>query len=248
MLFSFPEETLLRIIQHAQEGRSEGRWLEYGGGLGHFAHLIHERLPTWSVVLSDMNRDSLAFAAETFQLATLPATPEALEGQRFDVISMVASLEHVARPHPLLERLLERLAPGGLLVLAVPRFSPLNRAGSKDGSASVTPPYHLSHFDERSLARLLARLPALETEGILVWQDPPNAFKLTDLVKTWRYWRIEVPTTERKSPRSGTVGSYSPAELRWLGALGTADAAVEDLIFAIDGGLHLTMIAKKRCD
>lgn len=249
-IFSFPEPTLERIIAQVSAERPTGRWLEVGGGLGHFAHLAQTRLPAWQVSLNDMNRESLEFARQTYGLATIAGAPDsaAFVGQQFDVISMMAALEHVPRPYELLVQLVRLLKPGGELVLGVPRFSPLNRLVSRDASASVIPPYHVSHFDELNIVRLLERVGGLDVDARVVWQDKPNAFKLTDMVKTWPYWRIEVPTQERDTPRAGMIKPYSADESRWLNALGAADAQVEDLIHQLDGGLLLTVVVRKRSD
>jgi hypothetical protein len=110
----------------------------------------------------------------------------------------------------------------------------------------VTPPYHVSHFDQQNLARLFSRIELLDDQGVEVWKDGPNAFKLIDLVKTWRYWRIEVPTTERDTPRTGMTEPYPENMTRWVNALGVADQLTADLINELDGGLFLTMIARRK--
>ncbi len=246
-LFSFPDGVLQRIIAHARTAASTGAWLEVGGGLGHFAHLIKETLPGWRVVLNDMNRDSQAFAAQVYGLEVIGGALEstAFDGQQFDVISMMAALEHVPQPLALLTAMVQRLRPGGFLVIGVPRFSPLNRLISHDASPSVTPPYHVSHFDEHTLAKLFQRVPQLDAASAVTWVDGDNAFRLIDLVKTWPYWRIEVPTVERDAPRSAMVRPYPPRLERQLEALAAADATVTEVIGQLDGGMYLTMIARR---
>ena len=246
-LFSFPEPVLERIIERVAAAAPSGKWLEVGGGLGSFAKLAQTRLPEWSVYLNDLNRDSIAFAEEAYQLRTIAGGTDAIAaaGIAFDVISMISALEHVPEPFNLLSALASQLSPGGYLVIGVPRFSPLNRAVSHDASASVTPPYHVSHFDEHNLARLFSRVELLDPQTVEVWKDGTNAFKLIDLVKTWPYWRIEVPTTERETPRTGMVEPYPEAMMRWVNALGAADQLTADLIHEVDGGLYLTMIARR---
>jgi SAM-dependent methyltransferase len=247
-LFSFPEPVLERIIEHVRHPARPGTWLEVGGGVGAFAHLAQARLPDWQVHLNELNRDAVAFARDAYGLRTIEGGPDviAASGMQFDVISMIATLEHVPQPYELLSAFAPLLRPGGYLVIGVPRFSPLNRAISHDASASVTPPYHVSHFDERNLALLLRRIDLLDDADLVAWQDGPNAFKLIDLVKTWPYWRIEVPTTELDAPRSGMLEPYPEPMRRWVNALGAADELTGDLIHEIDGGLFLTVIARRR--
>jgi SAM-dependent methyltransferase len=243
-LFSFPEAVLERTIAQAAPSK-EGSWLEVGGGIGHFAQLIRQRRPSWRVVLNEMNASSVSLAREVYGLETLAQGADAMlaAGLRFEVISMIAVLEHVPRPFEMLSQYARLLAPGGRLVIGVPRFSPLNRSVSKDSSASVTPPYHVSHFDEINLGVLLDRIGSLDREHRVVWQDGPNAFKLIDLVKSWPHYLVEVPDHEIDAPRCVESVPFQANMLRWLNALAAADEQTRDLIADIDGGLYLTTIA-----
>ena len=247
-LFSFPRDVLERIIGEVRPPEREGTWLEVGGGLGTFAHLAQSKLPSWKVYLNEMNRDAMSFATATYGLATIAGGPAevAASGIKFDVISMIASLEHVPRPYELLSAYSALLRPGGRLVLGIPRFSPFNRAISHASSASVTPPYHVSHFDEHNIALLLRRIETLDATSFTAWQDGPNAFKLIDFVKTWPYWRIEVPTKERDAPRFGMIEPYPHEMAVWINALHVADEATRELIRQLDGSLFLTMIARRK--
>jgi ABC-type polysaccharide/polyol phosphate transport system ATPase subunit/2-polyprenyl-3-methyl-5-hydroxy-6-metoxy-1,4-benzoquinol methylase len=245
-LFSVPPEILKRCIGVVAGCTAAGDWLDVGGGCGSFAALVRSELPAWTVCLNEMNEDSGRLAQEAYGLEVLPSSAEALlsGGRLFHALSMISVLEHVAQPSGFLREYVELLRPGGRLLVSVPRFSPLNRLVSRDASAAVIPPYHLSLFDETSLLRLLERLGSLEDFRVFI--DGPPAFRLLDFVSTWRYWNVKVPSEECEAPECFQTAPYPEAVGRWVSALGQADHQTRDLFAERDGGLYLTVIAARR--
>lgn len=81
-------------------------------------------------------------------------------GRRFDVVTMLNVLEHLADPVAVVGELRDRvLSPGGMLVIEVPNeFSALQVAARvQHGLAEwwVAPPAHLNYFNPTTLARLV---------------------------------------------------------------------------------------------
>jgi len=245
-LFSYPISVMLRIIEEARSSVGTGRWLEVGGGIGSFAHLVQQRLPDWSVFFNETNRVSLDAAREAYGLATLSDSPAELKarGLEFDVISAIDVLEHTPDPCEFVRQYLQVLRPGGILVIGVPRFSRLNRLISQESSSAVIPPYHLSLFNEHNLVRLLNR--AGPFENVRVWVDGIPAFTLLDFVKTWQHWDIKVPDAIQDQPTGVQVTPYPEHVSRWLNALGAAYELTRDLFLEVDGGSLLTVIARKK--
>jgi 2-polyprenyl-3-methyl-5-hydroxy-6-metoxy-1,4-benzoquinol methylase len=68
----------------------------------------------------------------------------------FDVIVSLETLEHTAAPDLFLRNIHERLTAGGVLVLSVPN-------GARD-QARTANPFHLHHFTQEQLRRLLEPL------------------------------------------------------------------------------------------
>jgi SAM-dependent methyltransferase len=83
----------------------------------------------------------------------------------FEVITLWHVLEHLPEPRPMLEAAHRRLAPGGLLVVAVPNLDNLPmRAAYRLARRRPYPLYepgarepHLSHFNPKSLRAMLGR-------------------------------------------------------------------------------------------
>jgi hypothetical protein len=100
----------------------------------------------------------------------------------------------------------------------------------------------VSHFDSTTWRGFFAGR-ALDPRPWRSGKDSTNAFKLIDLVKTWPYWRTR-SDRERETPRTGMVDP-TEAMMRWVNALGAADQLTADLIHEVDGGLYLTMIARR---
>ena len=80
----------------------------------------------------------------------------ALEGRSFDLVFLVDVIEHVADPIGLLERCVERLAEGGVLLVVTPDVSSLaaRALGPRWWHYRVA---HVGYFDRASLDRAFAR-------------------------------------------------------------------------------------------
>src|SRR5262249_62266640 len=72
---------------------------------------------------------------------------------RFDVVSAFHVLEHVPEPVAVLRRLLQWLAPGGILIVEVPNAGGLGAAMFGKAWSGLELPRHLSHFSPVTLRR-----------------------------------------------------------------------------------------------
>jgi SAM-dependent methyltransferase len=234
-LFSVPTEILDGALSRVVALTSPGCWLELGGGIGSFAHRVRLAVPECDVRLLEPGDSARALASEIYGLVG-PAA-----GQRFDVVSLIAVLEHARDPGALLREAAGWARPGGTILIFVPRFSRLCRKLSKASSATVVPPFHLSLFDESSLRALLGRceqLAAFET-----WVEGPPAFSPVDMVDFAELWDVEVPTAESQAPAGRQLEAYDSTTSQLLAMLALVTPRLRELLLEIDGGLYLGAIA-----
>ena len=92
----------------------------------------------------------------------------------FDLIFLWHVLEHMDDPRAVMGRLYRLLAPGGILIVAVPNFSGLEAGRFKASWFHLDIPWHKYHFDERSLGYLLGknRLRIVKRSSFCLEQGP----------------------------------------------------------------------------
>jgi SAM-dependent methyltransferase len=128
----------------------DARVLDFGCGNGAALRTFSERHPNWRLhgaEIGDTARESLS-ALPNFVGLHDARTPERIR-QRFDLVTLIHSLEHIVTPGALLEKLKRMLGDGGSLFVQVP-------------DCAVTPfdlviADHLSHFTLATLQALCAR-------------------------------------------------------------------------------------------
>jgi len=241
--FSAPLELLEELIVRGTRGQEEGAWLDVGGGLGVFANLVAQRAPRWSVSLNEMNPRSIELARELFGLDILPddvATLAAAE-RKFDVISAIGVLEHVADPLGFIKSYSSLLKPSGILIILVPHFTTLNVHVSKASNSNVIPPYHLSLFGEANLRRLVEHAGFFCKLETLQAGEP--SFSLLDHVEYWQHWDALLPDADNPDFRSIKIAEY-PAEVATvLNKLTTVVDDTKDFFSRHDGQVHLALVA-----
>lgn len=138
-----------------------GRLLDVGTGDGAFLDVARDHYTAEATEVSEAGARLARERGHAPAVGPLEAID--LPPQRYDAITLWHVLEHLPHPARALHRLAGSLAPGGVLVLAVPnelapllrqrltpsRIDPLGRLGWGEE-------VHLSHFTPRSLRRLLA--------------------------------------------------------------------------------------------
>lgn len=139
-----------------------GRLLDFGCGGGWLA----ARMKRYGWYVEGMDFSAYAACKVECQfgirvhVGSLPHPDIAAES--FDVINMGQVLEHVHRPHALIEAAVKALCPGGLLVVSVPNFDGWSRRLFGQAFDALDLPRHLLHFNPVTLRRLL------QTHGLKV--------------------------------------------------------------------------------
>ena len=140
--------------------------LDVGAGVGHTMLALHQAgMEAWGIEPGAAFRRRALQRPEIREDRLLHATIETadLPDGRFDFINMGAVVEHLTDPAAALERAANWLAPGGLMMAAVPSSDWLvsrvlnlaYRVQGLDYVTNVSPmhsPYHLFEFTRRSFA------------------------------------------------------------------------------------------------
>ena len=228
----------------------EGTLLDVGAGSGAMLAAFSAARDDWKLFgldLDDRKEQALRAIPRFERLFTVP--PEQLP-QKFDLITLIHSLEHFTDPLPMLRKLHEKIAPGGRLFIQV------NNVDRTPFDLVVAD--HLCHFTPRSLAYLAARaglgIEAVSTDwvnkeiSLLLVADPQAPepahdeprqiiFKIEGDV-AWLHNTLE---HARESAGSGRFGIFGTAvAATWLASgLGDTVEFFVDEDPARDGRSHL---------
>ena len=131
--------------------REPGVLLDVGCGRGAF--LASMQQAGWQVAGVEFNDETAAYARDVYGVTV--TTGLALPDASFDVITINHVLEHIAAPAQTIQACYRLLKKGGLLVVAVPNIRSLQATVGKSAWLHLDVPYHLVHFSEEGLSKLL---------------------------------------------------------------------------------------------
>lgn len=184
-----------------------GSLLDVGTGIGQFLHVAQ---PYFSSVWgTEVSESAISIARQKYGLDLLRGEIQTIDfsGKRFDNLTLFHVLEHVPNPRLTIEKCVELLTPGGVLVIAVPndvmglrpkakrllkalgnrRFRTVGKLGLPrlvlDGSI---PEIHLSHFTPVSLEKLVERC------GLSVASDTLDPYYVAPglaVLKAWGFYQ-----------------------------------------------------------
>lgn len=172
---------------HSQIVRRVPRYaqvLELGCGDGSMSRLLRERCEA-HIIGIDHNPD-IVWQAQRYcdyvftEDLDDPHSLDALEGEKFDVITLVDVLEHLQHPEALLQRLKPLLLDEGQLLISIPniahssvRLELLNGRFDYE-SAGILDATHLKFFTAESVQTLLADAGFAVNDIDYTWHDLPD--------------------------------------------------------------------------
>jgi len=150
-----------------------GRYLDVGCGSG--GALAVARALGWRVSGIEPDEAAAALARRfTDELHVGDVLTAPFTSARFDVVTAFHVLEHVPDPVAVTRRMLDWLAPGGLLIVEVPNAGGLGATLFGRAWSGLELPRHLSHFTPATLELVLGK-----AGGRIVWcwhQAKPRSY------------------------------------------------------------------------
>lgn len=136
-----------------------GRLLEIGPWIGIFS--CNAKDAGFEVTAIEMDQDCVQFLNNTVGIRAIrssdPADSLDKMEEKFDVIALWHSLEHLRNPWAVIESAAKRLSPGGILLLAIPNIDSYQYSVQKGAWKHLDAPRHLFFFPIDCLTRLCQR-------------------------------------------------------------------------------------------
>lgn len=155
-------EALIVVSRQQRRRRIEkyvknGAVLDVGCGRGLFLDIM--RRHGWRVAGVEIDREAADRASRSYGIEVIEEAgmPTALPDGHFDVVTIHHVLEHLPDPEGLIRECARVLKGGGLLVVNVPNLQSLQATFGKGAWFHLDPPFHLYHFSEEGLGKLLQR-------------------------------------------------------------------------------------------
>lgn len=145
------------VTRHIAQPRS---LLDVGAGTGGFLLAFHEHCPSTSLAAIESSPQARDAIRQKMPQVDFPADDaEGLDHvtSRYQVVTLLQTLEHVSDPRRLLRAVHDRLEEGGLLLLTVPnRWSYRSMIKGMRDDFNFANPTHLHFFSAGVLRRLLS--------------------------------------------------------------------------------------------
>lgn len=155
--------------------------LDYGCGTGDFINYCQEL--GHDVRGVEPSATALSHAPPLVIHKILSPEEELESGRRYDLITMWHVLEHIHRPHEILNRLKNKLKPGGSLIIAVPNPDSTDARIYGSSWAGWDVPRHLWHFDPPAMSTMMSTLGFIHRATYPMWFD---AFYVSLLSERYR--------------------------------------------------------------
>lgn len=136
--------------------KARGKLLEIGPWIGIFS--CNAKDAGFDVTAIEMDAQCVDFLTGVLGVKAIRSSDPALTmdamDEKFDVITLWHSLEHLPRPWLVLQKAAERLAPGGILLIAVPNVESYDFSVLRAAWMHLDAPRHLFLYTARELEKL----------------------------------------------------------------------------------------------
>lgn len=228
------------LINKIKSKNLKGEWLDIGGGTGSFLNYFNKLHPNnFKFSLLESNSLSSDFAKNQLNINVFNGISDIKH--KFNIISLLAVLEHISNPQAILKDIHNLLDDQGLLVISIPRTTALTKL-YKQQYTYFLPPYHLSMFNEKNIKIALKKSGF---EIVEMWQSGSDAFHFEYLFNYCEKGDAAIPYSNAET----TTGFYNPplslSERMLLYSCRVADGLTKPLRRLADGKILLNVIARK---
>ena len=182
--------------------KKSGKLLDIGGGQGEFCNYMKNS--GWDVLLQD-NSELARDIAKNNGLDTIISLSSIDENEKFDVITMWHSLEHIHEIYKTMDLVKKLLDESGILLIAVPNIDAHEQKYYKENWVPFDAPRHLYHFSPKSLKQFFYKFGFTVKSEIPMFQDTPYNILLSmkskgifSLAKAGVIWLISCMKTLTK--------------------------------------------------
>jgi 2-polyprenyl-3-methyl-5-hydroxy-6-metoxy-1,4-benzoquinol methylase len=134
-----------------------GKILDIGCGRGLFLNVMQRG--GWDAIGTEFNEETASHATNAYGLKIFPGdiTQHKLKSESIDAININQVLEHLKNPHEVIKESHRLLRSGGIVIISVPDLRSPQFTLGKANWFLLDLPYHLFHFTEEGLSKLLRK-------------------------------------------------------------------------------------------
>ena len=146
------------ILQGTSQALQQVRVLEIGCSTGELLNYFHRSkgIPLSNLAGVETDAEAASHAQHVYSLKVSRSLPDE-HGGKFDCMVLWHTLEHIHAIHETLEYVAKQLAPGGVLIIALPNPESYDAQHYRENWIAWDAPRHLYHFVPKTLEQLLER-------------------------------------------------------------------------------------------
>ena len=135
----------------------------------------------WEINGVEVNNEARKLAENNTSSVILTQTQFFESNQKYDVITLWHSLEHLYELNQYLKKITESLNDNGLLLIAVPNYQSFDAEHFKRDWAAYDVPRHLHHFSLEAMVKLMEKFKFKFIQGQQMPFDPFYVALLSEL-------------------------------------------------------------------
>jgi len=189
------------VLRH----KASGKLLEIGPWMGIF--ICNAKDAGFDVTVIEIDQTCVDFLDKTLGITAIqssdPAGTMNKMTETFDVVALWHCLEHLREPWLVLQSAVRRLAPGGILIVAIPNIESYEFKVLKAAWRHIDAPRHLYFYPPDALARLCTGNGLVQLESTTT-DELSKALSLD----AWLHWSASTVKVKYLRGLVGRLGFY----------------------------------------